>query len=517
MGCFGSKQAAGGKGEAAHAAPANQPANAAPARPAGGGPPRVMQKGPLRQGTILGRETQNVYELYSMGKELGRGQFGTTYLATQKASGAQKACKCIAKYKIRSEDDREDIRREVAILHHLSGHPNIINLVGAYEDARNVYLVMDVCAGGELYDEILARGHYKESDAAKNFRTMLKVIAHCHNMGVMHRDLKPENFLLSAKGKDGVLQAADFGLSVFFKPGQRFREIVGSPYYIAPEVLRRNYSHEADIWSIGVILYILLCGGPPFYGKTDKAIFDAILLGKFDMKSHPWPIISDSAKDCVKRLLKQSPKERMTAAEALNHPWVREGGEAKDTVLGHEVVSRMQKFGNLCKFKRLGLYALAKTLREEEITGLKQMFAAMDTDESGTITVSELHAGLAKQGYKMAKAEVDSLIEAIDVDGNGELDYHEFTAATVHLSKFNVEENLAKAFAHFDTDNSGYITQDELEVAIKEAGLTGKVQVSELLAEVDKDGDGRVNYDEFSEIMRTNMLGSASARLSKRF
>jgi serine/threonine protein kinase len=168
----------------------------------------------------------------------------------------------------------EDVRREVSILHHLSGHPNVVGLLAAYEGTKHVYIVMDYCSGGELFDRIVERGHYTEKDAAEVFRVMVRTIAHCHGLGVMHRDLKPENFVLATKDQNAPVMAIDFGLSSYFEPGERFRDIVGSAYYVAPEVLRRNYSCEADIWSAGVILYILLSGVPPFWAQTDQAIFE---------------------------------------------------------------------------------------------------------------------------------------------------------------------------------------------------------------------------------------------------
>lgn len=169
---------------------------------------------------VLGRSTEDLKALYTLGRELGRGQFGITYLCTDKASEEKLACKSIAKRKLITKEDVEDVRREVAIMHHLAGHENIVTLRGAYEDKHNVHIVMELCAGGELFDRIISRGHYSEKGAATLIRTIVKVVEHCHSLGVMHRDLKPENFLLANKSEDSPLKATDFGLSVFFKPGR---------------------------------------------------------------------------------------------------------------------------------------------------------------------------------------------------------------------------------------------------------------------------------------------------------
>jgi calcium-dependent protein kinase len=221
-------------------------------------------------GTVLGRPMEDVRATYSMGKELGRGQFGVTHLCTHKASGEKLACKTIAKRKLATKEDVEDVRREVQIMHHLSGQPNVVGLRGAYEDKQSVHLVMELCAGGELFDRIIAKGQYTERGAAALLRTIVQIVHGCHAMGVMHRDIKPENFLLLSKDEDAPLKATDFGLSVFFKEGELLRDIVGSAYYIAPEVLKRKYGPEADIWSVGVMLYIFLAGVPPFWAGLSR-------------------------------------------------------------------------------------------------------------------------------------------------------------------------------------------------------------------------------------------------------
>lgn len=179
---------------------------------------RVSSAG-LRTESVLHRKTDNFKEFYSLGRKLGQGQFGTTFLCHENATGKEYACKSIAKRKLLTGDDVEDVRREVQIMHHLSGHPNVISIKGAYEDAVAVYLVMEFCAGGELFDRIIQRGHYTEKKAVELTRTIVGVVEACHSLGVMHRDLKPENFLFVSKEEDSLLKTIDFGLSIFFKPG----------------------------------------------------------------------------------------------------------------------------------------------------------------------------------------------------------------------------------------------------------------------------------------------------------
>lgn len=173
-------------------------------------------------GSVLQRKTEKLKDLYSLGRKLGQGQFGTTYLCVEKATGKEFACKSIAKRKLITEEDVEDVRREIQIMHHLAGHPNVISIVGAYEDAVAVHLVMELCAGGELFDRIIQRGHYSEKAAAELARVIVGVVEACHSLGVMHRDLKPENFLFVNQKEDSSLKTIDFGLSIFFKPGRSF-------------------------------------------------------------------------------------------------------------------------------------------------------------------------------------------------------------------------------------------------------------------------------------------------------
>ncbi|GMN51591.1 hypothetical protein TIFTF001_020737 [Ficus carica] len=540
-----------------------------------------------RPDTILGKPFEDIKEYYTLGKELGRGQFGVTYLCTENSTGRQYACKSISKRKLVSKNDKEDMKREIQIMQHLSGQPNIVEFKGTYEDKQSVNLVMELCAGGELFDRIIAKGHYSERAAASICRAIVKVVHNCHFMGVMHRDLKPENFLLSSKDESALLKATDFGLSVFIEDDYLFRtlvlelssvgrgvqglrsqvrnlgarltwwflnhnpaelefpntflvtsvlssgslvrvdrktyrDIVGSAYYVAPEVLKRKYGREIDIWSAGVILYILLSGVPPFWGETEKAIFDAILEGEIDFDSEPWPSISYSAKDLIRKMLTHDPKKRITPSGVLGHnyqtimgchgkgnefgtekhPWIKEGG-ASDKPIDSAVLSRMKQFRAMNKLKKLALKVIAENLSEEEIQGLKAMFTNIDTDNSGSITYDELKSGLARLGSKLTETEVKQLMEAADVDGNGTIDYIEFITATMHRHRLEREEHLYKAFQFFDKDSSGFITRDELETAMKDYGMGDEATIREIISEVDTDNDGRINYSEFCAMMRS--------------
>ncbi|KAJ0693037.1 putative calcium-dependent protein kinase 5 CAMK-CDPK family [Helianthus annuus] len=455
---------------------------------------------------VIGHKTENIRDLYTLGQKLGQGQFGTTYLCKENSTGIDYACKSISKRKLISKEDVEDVRREIQIMHHLAGHKNIVTIKGAYEDPLYVHIVMELCNGGELFDRIIQKGNYSERKAAELIKIIVDVVQACHSLGVIHRDLKPENFLLINKDDDFSLKAIDFGLSVFFKPGQIFTDVVGSPYYVAPEVLLKRYGPEADVWTAGVILYILLSGVPPFWAETQQGIFEAVLKGNLDFESDPWPLISDSAKDLIRKMICSRPSDRLTAHKVLCHPWICENGVAPDRELDPTVLSRLKQFSAMNKLKKMALRVIAESLSEEEIAGLREMFTAMDTDNSGAITFDELKAGLRKFGSTLKDTEIRDLMDAADVDNSGTIDYGEFVAATIHLNKLEREEHLVAAFQYFDKDGSGYITVDELQQACTDHNMTDFL-VEDIIKEVDQDNDGRIDYGEFVAMMTKGNAG----------
>lgn len=451
--------------------------------------------------SVLPYDTQNLNDLYTLGIKLGQGQYGTTYLCIENSTGAKYACKSIPKRKLVCREDCDDVCREIQIMHHLVDHPNVVTIKGTYEDSSHVHLVMELCEGGELFDRIVAKGQYSEREAARLMKTIIGVIEVCHSSGVIHRDLKPENFLFESIAEDSALKATDFGLSVFYQPGDTFSDVVGSPYYVAPEVLSKLYGPEADIWSAGVMLYILLSGVPPFWAETDAGIFKEILGGKLDFQTRPWPSISEGAKDLIRKMLIRDPKQRLTAYQVLSHPWIDDDTNVPDKPLDSAVMSRLKHFSAMNKLKKMACRVIAQRLSEEEIDGLKEQFKKIDKDNSGAITFDELKDGLRRVDSKIRESEIEDLMHAADVDESGTIDYTEFVAATLHLNKLEREENLASAFAYFDKDSSGYITIDELQQACKELGLSDH-HLEEMIKEIDQDDDGQIDYGEFVAMMR---------------
>ncbi|EOA30208.1 hypothetical protein CARUB_v10013325mg [Capsella rubella] len=453
---------------------------------------------------------------YTIGKLLGHGQFGYTYVATDKKTGDRVAVKKIDKAKMTIPIAVEDVKREVKILQALTGHENVVRFYNAFEDKNSVYIVMELCEGGELLDRILARkdSRYSEKDAAVVVRQMLKVAAECHLRGLVHRDMKPENFLFKSTDEDSALKATDFGLSDFIKPGKKFHDIVGSAYYVAPEVLKRRSGPESDVWSIGVISYILLCGRRPFWDKTEDGIFKEVLKNKPDFRRKPWPTISNSAKDFVKKLLVKDPRARLTAAQALSHPWVREGGDASEIPIDISVLNNMRQFVKFSRLKQFALRALATTLDEEELADLRDQFDAIDVDKNGAISLEEMRQALAKDHpWKLKDARVAEILQAIDSNTDGFVDFSEFVAAALHVNQLEEhdsekwQQRSRAAFEKFDIDGDGYITAEELRM---HTGLKGSIEP--LLEEADIDNDGKISLHEFRRLLRTASIKSRNVR-----
>lgn len=388
---------------------------------------------------------------------------------------------------------------------------------------------MEVCSGGELFDRIIAKGHYSEQDAAHLIKQMLRVVAECHLNGVIHRDLKPENFLFESEDDRSPIKATDFGLSEFFKPETVFTEVVGSPYYVAPEVLRRNYGPPADVWSIGVIMYILLCGQPPFWGPTETQIFNEILRSKYDLSQPPWPKISASAKDILQKLLIVDPRARVTAAQALSHPWVQ-GTAASSVPLDISVIMCMKRYAGYGKLKKLVLQHVATTqFSEAELKSLHDQFRTIDADDSGTISLNEMLTSLremkssAQSEQVIPDEEIAAMMRQMDMDGNGEIDYKEFIAASMPLSQLQRRDRekwgklIDDTFNVIDKDGNGFIDVQELKEALQEWGQSaeaagpggalggedGELSTEELIREVDKNGDGLIDRKEFYELFRS--------------
>ncbi|CAA0827506.1 CDPK-related kinase 1 [Striga hermonthica] len=380
---------------------------------------------------------KNFSSCYEIGEEVGRGHFGYTCSAKGKKGslkGQDVAVKVIPKSKMTTAIAIEDVRREVKMLRALTGHKNLVQFYDAYEDEENVYVVMELCKGGELLDRILSRGgKYSEEDAKIVIVQILNVVAYCHLQGVVHRDLKPENFLFTTKDEHSPLKAIDFGLSDYVKPDERLNDIVGSAYYVAPEVLHRSYGAEADMWSIGVIAYILLCGSRPFWSRTESGIFRAVLKADPSFDESPWPDLSRDAIDFVKRLLNKDYRKRLTAAQALSHPWLVGHHDVKiplDTII-YKLVKAYICSSSL---RKAALGALAKTLTIPQLAYLREQFTMLGPSKSGFISLQNFKLAMTKNSTDAMKdSRVLDYVNVVSSLQYRKLDFEEFCAAAISV------------------------------------------------------------------------------------
>ncbi|KAG2687391.1 hypothetical protein I3843_09G049600 [Carya illinoinensis] len=407
---------------------------------------------------------------YELGEEVGRGHFGYTCSAKAKKGslkGQDVAVKVIPKSKMTTAIAIEDVRREVKILRALTGHENLVQFYDAYEDEDNVYVVMELCTGGELLDRILSRGgKYSEEDAKAVMVQILSVVAYCHLQGVVHRDLKPENFLFVTKDENSPLKAIDFGLSDYVKPDERLNDIVGSAYYVAPEVLHRSYGTEADMWSIGVIAYILLCGSRPFWARTESGIFRAVLKADPSFDEVPWPSLSYDAIDFVKRLLNKDYRKRLTAAQALSHPWLVNHPNIK-IPLDMIVYKLVKAYVCSSSLRKSALAALAKTLTGAQLTHLREQFTLLGPNKSGFISIQNFKMGVIKNSTDAMKdsraLDFANMVGSIQYR---KLDFEEFCAAAISVHQLEGmecwEQHARLAYELFEKDGNRPIMIEEL-------------------------------------------------------
>ncbi|KAK9279195.1 hypothetical protein L1049_012873 [Liquidambar formosana] len=411
---------------------------------------------------------------YELGKEIGRGHFGHTCSARGKKGELKDqpvAVKIISKAKMTTAISIEDVRREVKILKALSGHKHLIKFHDACEDANNVYIIMELCEGGELLDRILSRGgRYSEEDAKVIVVQILSVVAFCHLQGVVHRDLKPENFLFTSRDEDADMKLIDFGLSDFIRPEERLNDIVGSAYYVAPEVLHRSYSLEADIWSIGVITYILLCGSRPFWARTESGIFRAVLRADPNFDDIPWPSVSPEAKDFVKRLLNKDYRKRMTAVQALTHPWLQD--ESRPIPLDILIYKLVKSYLHATPFKRAALKALSKALTEDELVYLRAQFRLLEPNKDGRISLDNFRMTKKFQALvrnatdAMKESRVPDILNAMDPLSYRKMDFEEFCSAAISTHQLEAldgwEQIASTGFEYFEQEGNRVISVEEL-------------------------------------------------------
>ena len=456
---------------------------------------------------FIGIGNRALKDVYESTKSLGKGGYGKVFQVRNKITKKLFACKKLSKLNI---NNLEKFRREINILISLD-HPNIIKLYEIYESHNSLYLIMEECHGGELFDRILKRIEanvmYTEKEACEIIQQVMGAIEYCHNKGVAHRDLKPENLLYLNEGSEdnNPLKIIDFGLSQDINIKKILSSKVGTAYYVSPEILAGKYTEKCDVWSAGVILYVLLSGEPPFNGPSDGVIYSKIKQFKFNFPEKKWNSISKEAKDLLSRMLVPE-NNRLTASQVLMHPWFNLVKDNKIPLekINFEGNNFFKEYKESNRLKKIVLLYIASKLQEDEIYGLNNLFKAFDKDNNGQIDYKEFEQGIMRLNSKgIKKEEIQSYFNEIDADKNGKIDYTEFIAATLQKNTFLKKEKLYEAFSALDTDGNGKITKDELMRVLKLQPQHDEF-VTNLIKSADKNGDGYIDYKEFVEMMEYN-------------
>ncbi|XP_078132583.1 calcium/calmodulin-dependent protein kinase type II delta 1 chain isoform X8 [Sander vitreus] len=315
------------------------------------------------------------YQLY---EELGKGAFSVVRRCMKISTGQEYAAKIINTKKL-SARDHQKLEREARICRLLK-HPNIVRLHDSISEEGFHYLVFDLVTGGELFEDIVAREYYSEADASHCIQQILEAVLHCHQMGVVHRDLKPENLLLASKLKGAAVKLADFGLAIEVQGEQQaWFGFAGTPGYLSPEVLRKDpYGKPVDMWACGVILYILLVGYPPFWDEDQHRLYQQIKAGAYDFPSPEWDTVTPEAKDLINKMLTINPAKRVTATDALKHPWICQRSTVASMMHRQETVECLKKFNARRKLKGAILTTMlatrnfsAKSLLNKKVDGIK--------------------------------------------------------------------------------------------------------------------------------------------------
>ena len=456
------------------------------------------QKEGFNKEKFVGKVEGKLEDKYKIIKEIGTGGFSRCLLVKNKTTGIEYACKELPKKKL---SDYEGLMREVNLMIKLD-HPNIIKLYEVYENDKNIYLIMELCTGGELFDRIVENTEngvqFTEKQAANLFKQMMSAINYCHKNGIVHRDLKPENLLYLNKDKNSPIKVIDFGMSKRFDSKHFMSEKVGTAYYISPEVLNGKYDEKCDIWSAGVILYIIICGYPCFNGDDDDEIFAAIQKGKINFPSPEWDSISSDAKELIKKMC-CSPNKRLTAEQVLNETWVKDNAPNAGKALLPMKIDGFKNYSNSNKLRKAVLTYIASRLSEEEIKKIKAIFETIDTDNDGKLSLEELKKAVSlTDGMKIEY--IEQLFKSIDTDNSGNIEYTEFISASIEKNVYLNEEKLKEAFKLFDVDGSGKISRAEIEKVLHMDKHSKEIDA--IMAKHDINKDGEIDFQEFLTMMK---------------
>ena len=387
----------------------------------------------------------------------------------------------------------------------LVDHPNIIRYFESYEDDRYIHIVQELCLGGDLLDRFAYSAPFSEETVSRLYKKIFSAVNHIHSIYICHRDIKPENFLFTTKDPDAEVKMIDFGMSNKFGHGsEELSTMVGTPNYLAPEVLSARYGKECDVWSLGVMLYYLLSGTLPFEGQNIGETFKRISLAEFDFSKPEWLNYSSEVKDLISRMLVSDPSRRISLPTALSHKWFFESASSRRSSIEvpHTVLTSITKYKPPAKLQQEAMRVMVKYLSAKDIEELDAAFKALDKESTGFITHQNLEKAMMKAGVCLSTSELKEIVESIDVLQQGGIKYSNFLMATLDRKKFLTEEVMYMAFKHMDMDNDGFITVKDLKFVIEGSGETvSEEEVQEIIGEFASEGHMQISFEEFRRMM----------------
>ena len=444
----------------------------------------------------------SIYNLTSF--PIGYGCYGEVRVCEHIRSKERRAVKIIDKVWVSEEMlENRTVLNEVDILKTLD-HPNVLKVYEYFEDERNYYIVMEYCKDGDLYDELKAIGKFDEENAGKIMGQLFSGISYIHRKNVIHRDIKLDNILISDKSKDICIKIIDFNIATF-NMGKRLSKITGTPNYIAPEVIKESYTEKCDMWSCGIIMYLLLSGKFPFKAGGHDELLNKISYGKYNLEHGIWKTISDSAKDLISHLIEKNPSRRFSSKQALEHPWVKKLATPNvDEIFFKRTFTRMLSITKKPKLKEVfQTFMLGQVSKNnQELKLFERVFTTIDRDRNGVISKDELIAQLKiEMSEEVALKEAERIISVVDNDGSGEIDYTEFLRVCLEEESFICKEKIKKAFYYFDKDRSNTIEKQELMDWLSEGAVIPMSLIEELIDEADKNKDGVIDLEEFEDVL----------------
>ena len=435
------------------------------------------------------------YKMYN--PPIGSGAYGEVRKALHLKSNKMRAIKILNKNAFTSVD-KTHILKEIKMLKSLD-HPYIVKIYEFFETETFYYIVMEYLQGQELYTKLISDSFdYSEKSVCKIMRQLLSALRFIHKLGVMHRDIKSENIIHN--GHHMIL--IDFGNSKNIEADKRNKELTGTSFYIAPEVIKGKYNEKCDIWSSGILLYIMLTGKQPFDGRRQE-IYQNILKGNFKMNFDDIENISDGARLLLKEMLVFDYNKRKSAEELLNHPWFDLLNDEKVNKREMKRVAKnMEKFHFKNKLQEAFFMYLINTLvAKDECEELIEIFENMDTNKDGVLSKTEILNGFEKAGKIITQEEVDDIFNEIDKDGNGLVSFGEYLASSVDKKKVLSEEKIVSVFKLFDADKNGRISLSEFQDVFHQNDEILVENWQEMIKNVDLNGDGEIDFEEFKVLM----------------